>query len=89
MDKKIRILHCLKQCDFAWHDFFLVPSCVLGEDYTWHFTGKFLDGKCTGSKFFFLAKAGLEPVNTRVSTVGHLNHWATELVKKLESNSES
>ena len=29
----------------------------------------------------FLAKAGLEPVNTRVSTVGRLNHSATELVK--------
>ena len=36
----------------------------------------------------FLAKAGLEPVNTRVSTVGRLNHWATELVNKLDSNLE-
>ena len=36
----------------------------------------------------FLAKAGLEPVNTRVSTVGRLNHCATEVVKKLESNLE-
>ena len=36
-----------------------------------------------------MAKAGLEPGNTRVSTVGRLNHWATELVKKLESNLET
>ena len=30
-----------------------------------------------------MAKAGLEPVNTRVSTVGRRNHSATELVEIL------
>ena len=36
------------------------------------------------AKINFSAKAGLEPVNTRVSTstVGRLNHSSTELVKK-------
>ena len=34
------------------------------------------------AKINFLAKARLEPVNTRVSTVGRLNHSSTELVKK-------
>ena len=38
------------------------------------------------AKFNYLAKARLEPGNTRVSTVGCLNHWATELVQKTGSN---
>ena len=36
----------------------------------------------------YLAKPGFEPVTTRVSTGGCLNHSATELVLKLMSSLE-
>ena len=35
-----------------------------------------------------LAKPGFKPMITRVSTGGHFNHWATQLINEIRSNLE-
>ena len=45
----------------------------------------FIRKKC---KKGFLAKPGFEPVTTRVSTGGCVNHWATQLAGDIGGNLE-